>query len=75
MSSAEKETENSDTEDENVPSSSFIYPVAPKPTLENAEQIGINTTPAFQCIDEVCIFIHFLFVFYHNFMLTNFSFF
>lgn len=31
---------------------SFIYAIAPKPSSE-IEQIGINTTPAFQCLDEV----------------------
>lgn len=34
---------------------SFLYAIAPKPTSE-IEQIDINTTPAFQCLDEVSSF-------------------
>lgn len=51
MSSEEKDADYS--EDDNSPNGNIIYPIAPKPTIENAEQIGINTTPAFQCIDEL----------------------
>jgi len=31
----------------------IIFPIAPKPSYENAEQSGINSTPAFQCIDDL----------------------
>ena len=33
----------------------IIYPVAPQPSFENSEQIGISSTPAFQCVDDVSI--------------------
>ena len=39
-------------EDENP--LSYIYAIAPKLTTESsAEQVDINKTPAFQCLDEV----------------------
>ena len=31
----------------------IIFPIAPKPSFENSEQIGISSTPAFQCVDDV----------------------
>ena len=46
--------ENKNTSDTSVEEDgSFIYAIAPKPSTETSEQIGINTTPAFQCLDEV----------------------
>lgn len=54
MESSENDEDNIEAGDENTieAAESFIYAVAPKPSSE-IEQVGINTTPAFQCLDQV----------------------
>jgi len=52
MSEADSDSELPDQQEDEH--NGIIFPIAPKPSLENAEQIGINSTPAFQCIDDVC---------------------
>ena len=48
-----------DRNEEDVPSEgdkSYIYAIAPKLTAESStEQVDLNKTPAFQCLDEVTI--------------------
>ena len=39
-----------------IESGEIIFPIAPKPSFENSEQIGISSTPAFQCVDDVSFF-------------------
>ena len=45
---SKREKENTSNETEGI-----IFPIAPQPSFENSEQIGISSTPAFQCVDDV----------------------
>jgi len=58
MSPPDKNGENSDEskrEKENTSNETegIIFPIAPQPSFENSEQIGISSTPAFQCVDDL----------------------
>ena len=48
---SKREKENTSNETEGI-----IFPIAPQPSFENSEQIGISSTPAFQCVDDVSFY-------------------
>ena len=56
---SKREKENTSNETEGI-----IFPIAPQPSFENSEQIGISSTPAFQCVDDVSFHFSFFLSFF-----------